>query len=46
MFATVSLTANYAGHWTAAFSWQPMWGGTYNNQRDRDTVQLHVGYQF
>ena len=46
MFATVSLTANYAGHWTAAFSWQPMWGGTYNNQRDRDTAQLHVGYQF
>ncbi|NJD32297.1 MAG: DUF1302 domain-containing protein [Gammaproteobacteria bacterium] len=46
MFATVSLTANYAGHWTAALSWQPMWGGTYNNQRDRDTAQLHVGYQF
>lgn len=46
MFATVSVVANYAGHWSAALSWQPMWGGTYNNQRDRDTAQLHVGYQF
>lgn len=46
MFANVALTANYAGHWSAAVSWQPTWGGTYNNLRDRDTVQMHVGYRF
>lgn len=46
MFANVTLAANYAGHWSAALAWQPTWGGTYNNQRDRGTAQLHLGYQF
>ena len=32
--------------WTAAISWQPTWGGTYNNVRDRSTAQAYVSYQF
>jgi hypothetical protein len=46
MFAAVSLQAVLAGHWTAAISWNPTWGGTYNNLRDRSTAQAYVSYQF
>ena len=46
MFAIVSLQAALAGHWTAAVSWNPTWGGTYNNLRDRSTAQAYVSYQF
>ena len=46
MSVNLSLTASHGDHWTAAIAWQPTWGGTYNNQRDRDSAQLHVGYQF
>lgn len=46
MFAAVSLQAVLAGKWTAAISWNPTWGGTYNNLRDRSTAQAYVSYQF
>jgi len=46
MLAIVSLQAALAGHWTAAVSWNPTWGGTYNSQRDRSTAQAYVSYQF
>ena len=34
------------GAGAAAIAWQPTWGGTYNNLRDRSTAQAYVGYQF
>ncbi len=46
MLAMVSLQAVLAGKWTAAISWNPTWGGTYNNMRDRSTAQAYVSYQF
>ena len=46
MLAIVSLQAALAGHWTAAISWNPTWGGTYNSLRDRSTAQAYVSYQF
>ena len=46
MLAIVSLQAVYANRWTAAISWNPTWGGTYNNTRDRSTAQAYVSYQF
>jgi len=46
MLAIVSLQAVLAGRWTAAVAWQPTWGGTYNNTRDRSTAQAYVSYQF
>jgi hypothetical protein len=46
MLASASLQANFASGWTAAISWQPTWGGTYNNLRDRSTAQAYVSYQF
>ena len=46
MLAIVSLQAVLASKWTAAVSWQPTWGGTYNNTRDRSTAQAYVSYQF
>ena len=46
MLAIVQLQANFSKGWTAAINWQPTWGGTYNNLRDRSTAQAYVGYQF
>lgn len=46
MLAIVALQAVLAGKWTAAVAWQPTWGGTYNNTRDRSTAQAYVSYQF
>ncbi len=46
MFAIASLRANFASGWTAEIAWQPTWGGTYNNLRDRSTAQANLGYQF
>jgi hypothetical protein len=46
MLANISLQANFASHWSATIAWQPTWGGTYNNQRDRGLAQAFVGYQF
>jgi hypothetical protein len=46
MLAIVSLQAVLAGHWTAAISWNPTWGGTYNSLRDRSTAQAYVSFQF
>ncbi len=46
MLAVVSLQALYTKRWSAALAWQPTWGGTYNNQRDRSTAQAYVSFQF
>ena len=46
MLAVVSLQAVFAGRWSVAAAWQPTWGGTYNNARDRSTAQAYVSYQF
>ena len=46
MLAIASLRANFAKGWTAEIAWQPTWGGTYNNLRDRSTAQANIGYQF
>ncbi len=46
MLAVVSLQALYTQRWSAALAWQPTWGGTYNNQRDRSIAQAYVSYQF
>jgi hypothetical protein len=46
MLASASLQASFASRWTAAISWQPTWGGTYNNMRDRSTAQAYVSYEF
>jgi hypothetical protein len=35
-----------ASGWTAPVTWQPTWGGTYSNTRDRSTAQVYVSYQF
>jgi hypothetical protein len=42
----VSLQATLPSRWSAAISWQPVWGGTYNNGRDRSTAQAYLSYQF
>jgi hypothetical protein len=46
MLGIAALRANFAGGWTAEIAWQPTWGGTYNNLRDRSTAQANIGYQF
>ena len=46
MLAIVSLQANLRQGVDGAIAWQPTWGGTYNNLRDRSTAQAYVGYQF
>jgi hypothetical protein len=44
--AVASLQANFGKNLTAQIAWQPTWGGTYNNLRDRSTAQVNVGYLF
>jgi hypothetical protein len=44
--AIASLRANFARGWTAEIAWQPTWGGTYNNLRDRGTALVSLGYRF
>ena len=44
--AIVSLRGNWRGGFTADIAWVPTWSGTYNNQRDRSTVQLSIGRRF
>ena len=46
MLAVVSLQAVFASHWSVAVAWQPTWGGTYNNARDRSIAQAYVSFQF
>jgi len=46
MLAAVSLQALYANRWAVAVAWQPTWGGTYNNARDRSTAQAYGSFQF
>jgi len=44
--AIVSLRANMSSGFTADIAWVPTWGGTYNNQRDRSSVQVSIGQRF
>ena len=44
--AIASLRANWRNGFTADIAWVPIWGGTYNNQRDRSAVQLSIGRRF
>ena len=46
MLAAVSLQALFANRWSVTVAWQPTWGGTYNNARDRSTAQAYVSFQF
>jgi hypothetical protein len=46
MVANLSLQATIAKRWTAMLTWQPTWGGTYNNLRDRSIAQAYVSFQF
>ena len=36
----------FANRWSVTVAWQPTWGGTYNNARDRSTAQAYVSFQF
>lgn len=44
--AIVSLAADFKNGWGGQIAWQPTWGGTYNNIRDRSVVQANIGYKF
>ena len=44
--ANVSLKGDFGRAVWAETIWQPTWGGTYNNMRDRGTAQVIVGYRF
>ncbi len=44
--AIVALRAVYRKAFYAELGWQPTWGGTYNNMRDRSTVQANIGVRF
>ena len=46
MLAILSLRADFQKKWGAQIAWQPTWGGAYNNQSDRSTVQANLGYTF
>lgn len=45
-FAVVSLRAEYRKRYAAEISYAPVWGGAYNNVRDRDFVALSVSAKF
>jgi hypothetical protein len=44
--AITSLRLNMRSGFTADIAWVPTWGGTYNNQRDRSSVQVSIGQRF
>jgi hypothetical protein len=44
--AIVSLRMNMSSGFTADVAFVPTWGGTYNNQRDRSSVQMSIGQRF
>ena len=46
MLAVLSLRADFQKKWVAQLAWLPTWGGEYNSQADRSTVQASLGYQF
>jgi hypothetical protein len=45
-FAIVSLRAEYQKVYTAEIAYQPIWGGRYNNARDRDVLTMAVSARF
>jgi hypothetical protein len=44
--AVASLRVNLHNGFSGDVAWAPIWGGTYNNQRDRSAVQLSIGRRF
>lgn len=44
--AVASLRMNLRSGFTGELAWWPTWGGTYNNQRDRSSVQFSIGQRF
>ena len=44
--ALASLRVDLRGGFVGEIAWLPVWGGTYNNQRDRSAVQLSIGQRF
>lgn len=45
-FALVSLKSEIRKAYQLELSWQPVWGGDYNNLKDRDVLALSIGYPF
>jgi hypothetical protein len=45
-FAILSLKATVAKAWQAELTWQPTWGGAYNNMKDRSVYSFALGYAF
>ncbi len=45
-FAIVSLKSEIQNSYQVELSYRPIWGGKYNNLKDRDTLMLSVGYSF
>jgi hypothetical protein len=46
MLAIVSLRVNHRSGFVGDIAWVPIWGGDYNNQRDRSAVLTYVGWRF
>jgi hypothetical protein len=46
MLVVAALRLNFRTGFTAELSWWPTWGGDFNNQRDRSSVQFFVGQRF
>jgi hypothetical protein len=45
-FAIISLRAEYQKQYAAEIAYQPIWGGRYNNARDRDVLTMAVSARF
>ena len=44
--AVASLRVNLHNGFSGDVAWAPIWGGTYNNQRDRSALVIYVGQRF
>jgi Protein of unknown function (DUF1302) len=44
--AVASLRFNLRNGFTGDIAWVPIWGGTYNNQRDRSALLMYIGQRF
>ncbi|MES2489941.1 MAG: DUF1302 family protein [Pseudomonadota bacterium] len=45
-FASVSVKGEFRKTFDVELAWQPIWGGAYNNLKDRDALIASVGYRF
>lgn len=44
--ARVAVKADIRKHYTVQLLWQPIWGGAYDNLKDRGTAAIELGYRF